>query len=62
MSAREEWLRRYRTDPEFRLKRLLMLKRKNYRNQGGIQSRNAYDSDISSAKDEILSEKDRGDT
>lgn len=51
--TREQWLHKYKTDPEFRLKRLMALRSRNYRKQGGFPSRNAYDVEVEQARKEI---------
>lgn len=45
--------KRYEEDPEFRLQRLLILQRRNYRKQGGFPSARAYEYDIEKARREI---------
>lgn len=40
--TREQWLHKYNTDPDFRLKRLETLRRRNYKKQGGFPHPRAY--------------------
>lgn len=56
-AKRKAWLEKYKSDPEFRLKRLLLLSRRNYRKSGGYQSRNAYEVEIAEARAAIAKAK-----
>ena len=50
--TREEWKKRYDTDPAFRLERLLILHRRNYRKHGRTHP-GAYERHIERAKAEL---------
>jgi hypothetical protein len=52
-----EWQQRWETDPKFRLDRLILLRKRHYREKGGpYAGSNAYDDAIAWARKEVAKE------